>query len=161
MKGNLHPKECLDDYLKEIVIFHGLSDDELETVSKYFEMVEKPKGNVIYEEDESGSEMYVILTGSVEIVKKDHLGKLHRLAVLKEGDVFGEMSLIEMQKRIAMVKALEICTLGVLSKNSLYSIYKTNIALFAKIVLNIARELSRRLRKSDIEIVENIEDSNK
>jgi CRP-like cAMP-binding protein len=72
-----------------------------------------------------------------------------RLAVLKVGDVFGEMELIDMQRRSATVRALEPVSALALSNGDLFLIYESDLPTFTLIVLNLARELSRRLRTLD------------
>ena len=72
-----------------------------------------------------------------------------RIAVLGVGDVFGEMELIDMQRRSATVRALEAVSVLALSNGDLFRIYESDLPTFTLIVLNLARELSRRLRSID------------
>jgi CRP-like cAMP-binding protein len=71
------------------------------------------------------------------------------LAIFGKGDTIGEMELIDIQPRSASVRALEnVLTLS-LSHQDIYQIYKNNRNAFTMLVLNIAREISRRLRRMD------------
>jgi len=94
----------------------------------------------------------VIYRGAVEVLKSDPdaddpLGK--RIAVLKVGDVFGEMELIDMQRRSATVRAMEPVSVLALSNGDMLRIYESDMPTFTLIVMNLARELSRRLRNLD------------
>ena len=64
------------------------------------------KNEVIFKENSSGSEMYVISSGKVRI-SSDKSGEELELAVLNEGDFFGEMALVDSEPRVAKATAAE------------------------------------------------------
>jgi CRP/FNR family cyclic AMP-dependent transcriptional regulator len=106
-------------------------------------------GEAIVREGDDGDTLFIICSGSVEVLKASAAEDGHfekRLAVLKVGDVFGEMELIDMQRRSATVRALEPVEALALSNADLFTIYESDLPTFTLIVLNLARELSRRLR---------------
>jgi len=59
------------------------------------------------------------------------------------------MELIDMQRRSATVRALEPVSALALSNGDLFRIYESDLPTFTLVVLNLARELSRRLRSLD------------
>ena len=59
------------------------------------------------------------------------------------------MSLIDMQPRSASVRALEACEALEISIPSLHQLYKVDVEQYAMIMMNMGREVSRRLRKAD------------
>lgn len=75
-------------------------------------------GRIIFKEGSSGDWVYVVLSGSVEISKTAG-GKKTVIAVLKEGEVFGELSFIGGIKRSATVKAIGETTVGIIDRDSL------------------------------------------
>jgi CRP-like cAMP-binding protein len=93
--------------------------------------------------------MYVVLRGEVEITKRSHRGTDARVAVLGPGDWFGEMSIVDVQPRSASVVALAPSNLLTITTNDLDQLYRQDLKAYAIIVLNLARELSRRLRVAD------------
>ena len=95
--------------------------------------------------------LYFICEGAVSIVKRAQTpdSGSETIARLGKGDAFGEMELIDIQPCVATVLALEDVTALTLSNRALYRIYKENLKTYAMIVLNMAREISRRLRKMD------------
>lgn len=147
-------REVLLEVLKDIVIFHGLKDDELSFLLDFFDIRRYEEQEYIYKENDMGKEMFVILEGKIEILKKGKYGVLHSLVNLGKNELFGEMSFIDMQKRSATVRAKIPTIVATLSNMDLYGIYKLRIDIYVKILMNIARELSRRLRKTDIEMLE-------
>ena len=64
-----------------------------------------------------------------------------------EGDVFGEMEVLEIMPSAASIKTLSPVTVMCISNHALHDIYKTDIQIFAMIIMNLARDLSRRLRR--------------
>ncbi|HEX6829407.1 MAG TPA: cyclic nucleotide-binding domain-containing protein, partial [Burkholderiales bacterium] len=92
--------------------------------------------------------MYVLEQGRVTVVKRWE-GRDYRLRDLGPGDCFGEMALIDLSPRSASVVALEDCSAIRLTVADLYRVYEISLEQFALIQMNIARELSRRLRTAD------------
>jgi len=139
-------------FLQSHSLFGGILDDQLEEIRPFLTEKRFPKGATIIREGEEGDCLYFICEGSVEILKDPTPSdddKLQRLAVLGEGDTFGEMELIDIQHRAATVKTLEDVKALTLSNADLYKIYKKNMKTYTMIVLNLARDISRRLRKMD------------
>ena len=99
------------------------------------------KGEVIIREGDVGREMFIIKSGSVEVLKKDG-GSLIPLAVLERGDFFGEMAILEDAPRTATVVARETTELVVLNVgNFLIKIRKDPSFAFA-----MMQKMSKRIR---------------
>jgi CRP/FNR family cyclic AMP-dependent transcriptional regulator len=64
-----------------------------------------PDGEVVIREGDAGDCMFVVQSGQVEVVQGNGAGEM-RLAVLEEGDFFGEMAVFEKETRSATVRAL-------------------------------------------------------
>jgi CRP/FNR family transcriptional regulator len=104
-------------------------------------------GEVIIKQGDSGNCMYVIQSGTVEVIR-DNNGKEVRLALRKEGDFFGEMALFSREVRSATIRALgDAKILTVDRKNLLKSIQKDPSLAF-----RIIETLSKRLRDLSEEI---------
>ena len=101
-------------------------------------------GELIIAENENGNCMYVIQEGEVEVFQ-DRDGRESRLAVLKNGDFFGEMSIFENEKRSASVRAKGMVrVITVDKKNFLKRIHED-----PSLAYHIVQTLSRRLRDLD------------
>ena len=142
-------KKTIRDILKEVSIFHGLSDSDLEILEEKMILTVYQKDDYIFREGELGQELYILVEGDVSITKKDKYGNEREIIKLYGGSLFGEMSLIDIQKRAASIRVLSETTIAILDYNSVLDIYHDNLELFTKIILNIAREISRRLRRMD------------
>ncbi|PTX99463.1 cyclic nucleotide-binding protein [Verrucomicrobia bacterium LW23] len=130
-------------------VFAGLDDVALDLLATYSEERRFEQGAVIVNEGDPGSEMFIIGDGSVEIVKRLGTENEVVLATLTKRNFFGEMCLIECVARSASVRAAEPTVLFALSARSLLAFYKKWPEQHAIIILNIARDVSRRLRALD------------
>lgn len=105
-------------------------------------------GEVIMQQGESGDCMYVVQSGQVEVTRHEG-GKESRLAVLGEGDVFGEMALFEHERRSATVRALgDARILTIDRKSFLRSVHEDPSLAF-----RILQKMSHRIRELDSEVV--------
>ena len=138
------------EYLQSHALFGGVASEDLAAIIPLLKEEKFASGADVIHEGEEGDRMYFIRQGSVEVVKSidGTLGEC-RLAVLNEGDSFGEMELIDIQNRSASVRALEQLTVLTLGNEDMYEIFEHNHEAFIIILMNIAREISRRLRKMD------------
>jgi len=142
------------EILKQVPIFAGMPDQVLERIRDAARLVHVQKGEELIREGSLAMGMYVVKSGLVEISKRGRNGTEFCLAVLKPGDCVGEMSIIDIQPRSATVRALEAGTLYVLDQSSLAKLYATDLETYAMLVMNIAREISRRLRSADQALVD-------
>ena len=106
-------------------------------------------GEIAFREGDPGREMFVLLSGELEVLKKSRRGRDTRVAILGPSDCFGEMSVIDLQPRSATLRALAPTRLLRVSAEDLDLLYRTDLKSYALLVLNIARDLSRRLRVAD------------
>ncbi len=102
---------------------------------------EYKKGDMIIEEGALGREMFIIKSGSVDVVKRDDKREI-RLATLEKGDFFGEMALLENVPRGASVIAREVTQVIVLNMGSLLIKIKKD-PTFA---FNMMQKMSNRIR---------------
>lgn len=135
--------------LREVGLFGALSDDFLEHLTKTLSGQRVMVGETIFREGDPAREMYVVLDGEIEVLKKSRRGRETRVAILGPNDTFGEMSIIDMQPRSATVRALGAARLLRISTEEMDALYRYDLKSYTLIVLNIARDLSRRLRVTD------------
>ncbi|HKQ71793.1 MAG TPA: cyclic nucleotide-binding domain-containing protein [Polyangiaceae bacterium] len=135
--------------LREIGLFGALSDDALGHLSANLKILHRGSDEVIFAEGDRAREFYVVLRGEVEVFKVLKRGAEARLATLSPGHWFGEMSVLDVQPRSASVRALVPCTLLLVTAHDLDSLYRRDLKSYTLLVLNIARELARRLRLVD------------
>ena len=135
--------------LREVGLFGALSDEVLEHLANTLKPFRVQAGESVFREGDSAREMYVVLDGEVEVMKKSRRGRDMRVAILGPSDCFGEMSLIDVQPRSATVRALGPSRLLRMTSEDLDGLYRHDLKSYALVTLNIARDLSRRLRVTD------------
>jgi CRP-like cAMP-binding protein len=135
--------------LREVGLFGALPDAVLEGLTRSLLTERIAAGTVVFREGESAHCLYVLIDGEVEVLKKSHAGREHRVAMLGPTDCFGEMSLIDVQPRSATVRAIAPSRVVRMSSEDFDKLYRQDLKSYALVVLNIARDLSRRLRVAD------------
>ncbi|MDP9150406.1 MAG: cyclic nucleotide-binding domain-containing protein [Myxococcota bacterium] len=136
--------------LREIGLFGALGDQVLEHLARTLRTIRSSPGDTVFREgDSDGREMYVVLEGEMEVSKRSRRGREMRVAMLGPHDCFGEMSMLDMQQRSATVRALAPSRLLTITSEDLDALYRFDLKSYALIVLNVARDLSRRLRVTD------------
>ena len=136
--------------LRDIGLFGALGDEVLEHLASSLKTKRIMPGETVFREgDGAAHEMFVVLDGEMEVSKRSRRGRDMRVAILGPGDWFGEMSVLDMQTRSATVRALGPSRLLRIASEDLDALYRHDLKSYALIVLNVARDLSRRLRVTD------------
>jgi CRP/FNR family transcriptional regulator, cyclic AMP receptor protein len=135
--------------LSHIGLFGGLGPEVLAFLATTLRCSKLGSGEEVFKEGETASEMFVVLSGEFEVLKRSKRGIDARVAMLGMGDWFGEMSILDVQPRSATVRALAPSRLLRISAGDLDAVYRRDQKAYALLVLNVARELSRRLRVAD------------
>lgn len=134
--------------LQRMPIFGGLRRDILELLVGAAEVTSVPRNQYFFREHDRATAMFVVETGEVSVLKSWN-AKEYEIGRLGPGDCFGEMALIDLFPRSASVRAVQDCSAITLSMESVHRLYEQDLEQFALILMNIGRELSRRLRIAD------------
>jgi len=136
------------EQLKLNRLFQGVEPSTLELLLKELKGELVMPGDCIIREGDAADCMFAIVTGELEVVS--HGGSTSadvRVALLGPSDWVGEMALLGSQPRSATVRALAPSVLLRLCREDVKRLIEDrDVAQYARIVMNIARELSRRLR---------------
>jgi hypothetical protein len=108
-------------------------------------------GDRVFEEGQSGDEMFIIQTGQVEILMEAE-GEEHRLTLLEEGDFFGEMAILEDLPRTASARAVTACTLVRIDRGTFDQLVKHD----PEIAIRMLRKLSFRLRQAGPTLIDGV-----
>ena len=136
------------DLLRKMPVFGGLSNESLELIIEQAELVSVAAGEYFVRENDPGKSLFVLRSGSV-VIEKQWQGNAVELGRLSTGDCFGEMALIDFQPRSASIKAEVDCEAIEIESRSLRVLHKRDVEQYAMIMMNMGREVSRRLRKAD------------
>ena len=137
------------EFLGKIGLFGALDTGTLELLAESLQTETFDPGLFIFREGDPSSHVYVVLHGELEVLKRSRGGVDARVSLLGDGDWFGEMSILDLQPRSASVRTLASSRLLVMSRTDLDTLYRHDAKAYSLLVLNMARELCRRLRVAD------------
>lgn len=127
--------------LRRYSLFGGLIDAQLERLIARIQVQEVAAGTVLMREGDKGDRLYCLSSGEVEVRRGERV-----LARLGAGQTVGEMELIDFQPRSATITALSPCVLYGLALKDILALQREDLPAFTLVVMNLARDLSRRLR---------------
>ncbi|NCB03135.1 MAG: Crp/Fnr family transcriptional regulator [Spirochaetia bacterium] len=140
-----------NDFLCKHSLFGGLTNPELDIIRPFIQEFEYKEGTHILKQGEFNSRVYFIVKGIVSIEKypEHHEKESRKIVTLVEGDSFGEMELIDIQPCAASAIALTDTSIVSLDNRDFYQLSKTHLKIYTMMMLNLARDISRRLRRTD------------
>ncbi|MGC8928646.1 MAG: Crp/Fnr family transcriptional regulator [Myxococcota bacterium] len=139
------------DMLSKIFLFSDLTKSEISRLSLLMNEKEYKKGESILLQNDRGDSLYLILEGKVKVVLYGDRGREIILSILKVGDFFGEMALLDEDVRSAYVIALEKTKVLMLSRD----VFLNWLNNHPKSAIKLLKFLSIRLRRAD-EIISNL-----
>jgi CRP/FNR family transcriptional regulator, cyclic AMP receptor protein len=132
--------------LCDVPIFTGINEKALEVFLAPAKQIVVPAGEIIAREGDKNDCLYLIEAGEVCIYKNIDTQNPVTLAVLGPGECFGEMCVLEALPRCATAKAVGQVTVVSVPSDAFSKLYQKAPEQYCIILLNIARDLSRRLR---------------
>lgn len=112
--------------LRRVPLFSKLPDGILERMSSYFRTESVAIGNKLLVEGEDRSKFFVIAQGQVEVLSKGVHGSDLRIALLTEGEFFGESDLVSDRPSDATIRTITPCVLLTLSRRDLDTLLSEN-----------------------------------
>ena len=144
----LEDVKSVESILAHISFLGGVSDSERNEIFRLFEVGRFKKDEFVSRRGEEASHIYIIRTGRIDLLITDN-----DVAIKKRefniGDCFGEAAMLSMINNTASFRAAEDSELIVLSRRSLNQLRRKDINLFCILILNLARELARKLQYTD------------
>ncbi len=141
-----------EDFLQSICLFKELNKEEITEILHIGRVKELKKDTVIFKEGDKSDSLYVIYEGKVRISKMIPKIGEEALAILEEGNYFGEMSLVEDSFRSAWAIAHSDVSLLEIPLNDFRKLMEKNPALALKILKSFVNELSKKLREANEKI---------
>ncbi|NIA14271.1 MAG: cyclic nucleotide-binding domain-containing protein [Nitrospiraceae bacterium] len=129
-------------YAEKVIIFKGLTPEEVADILHQGKVLQFRQGDTIFHEGMLGSNLFVVLSGQIEIYIKGT--SIARCGI---GDAFGEMSVLNNRPRCATAAARTECTLFTLDERQINNILEKHVAV--RILLNIVHVLSERLENAN------------
>ncbi|MDR2134479.1 MAG: cyclic nucleotide-binding domain-containing protein [Treponema sp.] len=135
--------------LQKYSLFGGLMEDQIKQILPLMERESYKSGENIIVEGSPNDRIRFILEGRVAVIKHGLV-----LSEFTEGNTVGEMEVLDVMPSAATIKALSDTQVISISNKGLRDIYKVDIHSFSLVIMNLARDLSRRLRLMNEKVVE-------
>jgi SulP family sulfate permease len=145
-----------DDYaLDRLDVLAGLSGVECEVLRSLLVRKSYRKGETVFGEGDESRELYIIVRGTASVkIRLSGADRENRLATFSAGTVFGEVALLDQQRRSATVEADEDLVCYVLTEDAFEILQREHGRIAIRLLTNLGRELSRRLRGANRTIYE-------
>lgn len=144
-----------DSYLAESRLFQGLGLEQLAALYQISEMETYEDGARIFGEGDPGESLYVVMEGGVRISITTPGQGEEALVILKPGDSFGEMAVIDQEprERSASAVAHSECCLLTIAQRHLHSLFQHDLQIGFIVQQNVLRYLSEQMRQTNQKIL--------
>jgi len=133
----------MEQILKAIPLFANLQDEAINSIASHVITKSFPKNSIIINDGDETSSMYIIQSGKVKAFLSNEDGKEVILSIMKTGDYFGELSLLDSAPRSASIMTMEPCKFFIINKEN----FEQSLEAHPDIARNLVTELSRMVRK--------------
>ncbi len=134
-------------------LLEDMTPEEADTLGKMMPSVRARAGQTMIRQGEVGEWMLLLLEGTVDVVKSTESGEWSRMAVVKEGASFGEMSMLDSAPRYASCIAIGDVRAGVLTRPAIAHLIQYHPAIGAKLLVKLTQLLAQRLRNTSNRLV--------
>jgi len=138
-----------EEQLAKVSFFEGLTREALALIAQVTTEETHALGTRIFQYGDLGDKLFIILEGKVRISREVAGMGEEALAVLAQGEVFGEMALLDESTRSADARAHERCRLLVIAKDSFDDLLFLHKDLAYEVLWSCVRTLAARLRETN------------
>lgn len=132
--------------LKNLLIFYTMDTREVFEVMKRCSILNFSVGQTVFNENDPGDSLYIIVTGEFEVIAEGAHGEDLRFFCAGQGLIFGEMSFLDTRHRSASIIATQDSEVLCFTRSDYEQLLKADPSSAAKFMMGIAEILSRRLR---------------
>ncbi len=142
--------------LREMTFFQDLSDNEIAIVAGVVNRKSFKLGDTIFKESEDGAALYIIKRGEVKACKIAPDGEQFTLMIMKDGDIFGEMSFLDGRPRSATIVAVSDLDTFVIDKKDFETLVDGHPRIIYKLLKNIVFTIHSIVRGMNSRYIEMI-----
>jgi CRP-like cAMP-binding protein len=135
----------VEEVLRRAGIFQGVDPESVEALAGEFEVVDAPRGTVLFREGEPGESLFIVLSGKVKLGRRSPDGRENLVAIMGPSDQFGELSLFDPGPRTATATVVTDARVARLPKAALQKWVQDR----PQIAMQLLRVVARRLRRTN------------
>lgn len=136
--------------LKRSIFFKGLKSFEIKKAILSGTILQFSEGEVVVEQGQEGSDMYVIMEGTATVSLREKDGSVHTIGRMGPGDLFGEIAMLTNYKRTARVTARDVIKVLVIEWGSISQLGRFHPRISMKLFRNLSSVISKRLVSQSI-----------
>ena len=134
--------------LRNVPLFAALPESQLQLLTRVVGRKSHPRNSTIIAAGDPTDALYIVISGRLKVMMSDDEGREVILAILNQGEFFGEMGLIDEAPRSATVIAIEPCELLTINKLDFKKCLQENFDICTAVM----KGLVKRLREADKKI---------
>src|SRR3972149_745436 len=142
--------------LREVQFFADLTDTEVAAIAPIVNKKSFKTGETVFKESEDGQSLFIIKKGEVKACKIAPDGDLFTLTIMKDGDIFGEMSFLDRRARSATLVAVSALESYVIDKFDFETLVDGNPRIIYKLLRNIVFTIHSIVRGMNVRYMEMI-----
>ncbi|MGM0411287.1 MAG: Crp/Fnr family transcriptional regulator, partial [Bacillota bacterium] len=131
------------NYLKELVLFSEMNEDELLEINNLIKTVTYPGGYTLFFQGDEGKKVFFLKEGKVKIVKTAEDGSEQILEILQSGDVFGEVVLFGINHYPATARTMEDIKVNYLNRDDFKEYFNKNPQIAWGMLKVMAQKLAK------------------
>jgi sulfate permease, SulP family len=135
--------------LEQVGVLYNFNPSDIAALKSRLTRVAHPKGGVIFHQGDSGTDLFIVTRGTASAFIHQPTGRDIRLVTFAPGTVFGELAILDAGPRSASIVADDDFVCYALSQTQFAALSSETPAIAIKLLANLGRELSGRLRRAD------------
>ncbi|ROL62504.1 aspartate ammonia-lyase, partial [Bacteroidetes/Chlorobi group bacterium ChocPot_Mid] len=147
-------KKIITEFLKNVELFKNLEEKEIDKISNFVKVENVKKGNYLFKQNTSRENMFMIFDGAVDLVKTTSFGTEKKLNKFSKYDFLGEGSFMDNYPHSTSAKVTEDSIIFSIHSSHINELMKDDSILVAKILSQISRIISRRMRQTTNQVVD-------
>ncbi|MFC2131450.1 aspartate ammonia-lyase [Bacteroidota bacterium] len=147
-------KKITRNFLKSVGLFKDLDNKELDRLIDFVKTEKYAKGTFLFKQNNSREYIYIIFEGTVELVKITSFGTEKSLTTFAKYDFLSEGALMDNYPHSTSAKATEDSIILTIHRDKFNELMQENSQLVAKILSQISRVISRRMRQTTNQVVD-------
>ncbi|NDJ62566.1 MAG: cyclic nucleotide-binding domain-containing protein [Chloroflexi bacterium] len=131
----------------QIELFRGLTEAQIDKLVAISQREVYPANATILNHNMPGDNLYIIVSGEVAVLKRGAAGQFYPALYLGEGQIFGEVALLDQGTRSAAITAVQADTVVyALGRQAFDALCQSDLALGFHVMRNLALDLAFKLR---------------
>lgn len=142
----------INEFLLNFEMFRDLTEDERYEITDILQLKKYKKNEFLFEQNTERKRLFLVYNGDIELLRLNHLGTYDTLTYYHKNDFLGEGALMDSYPHSTGAKAVTDLVVFTLERDDFHDLMRRNTNLVVKLISNISRIISRRMRQSAVRV---------